>query len=96
MSNVTKILPDLLFPRNGVHKFLNVPCRIEDSPFMEPRPKKKGPAQDAYDQELRWRARPQYYMHAVEQALQRLARWLRMELIYFKEDFFMGMETLRR
>lgn len=86
MPNVTKILPDLLFPRDGVHRFLKVPCRVEDSPFMEARPKKKGPAQDAHDQASHWRARPQYYMHSVEQALQQLARWLRMELIYFKKE----------
>ena len=53
---------------------------------MDPRPKQNGAARDAYDEQVRLRAKPQYYFHAVEQALQQLARWLRIELIYFKQQ----------
>ena len=86
MPILSRLIPDMLAPLDVArHTFLGVPFRIQDSPFMENRPKAKK-ARKAWEMDLQSRRDGSFYWREVISALEELARWLRMEMILFKKE----------
>ena len=86
MPIVSRLIPDLLAPLDVArHTVWGVPLRVQDSPFMEDRPKatKK---REAWEKDVRSRREGSFYWGEALRALEELAWWLRMEMLFFKKE----------
>ena len=97
IPNVVRLLPDLLVMRSDHNRYvMGVPVNLVATPFPEPSPKTSAD-RPAHRSALQESKLPIYYWDQVIDALEKLVRFLRMEVILFEKklvawDVDMGSE----